>query len=113
MNIQLCLLGLEYRRMDGTTSIRQRSSLIDEFNDNPHIFLFLLTTKVGGLGVNLTGADRVIIIDPDWVIHLFLYSSLFMRVFLTLNRGRIQAQICRLENVHGELVKRRQSRYID
>ena len=30
------------------------------------IFIFLLTTRVGGLGVNLTGADRVIIYDPDW-----------------------------------------------
>lgn len=30
------------------------------------IFIFLLTTKVGGLGVNLTGANRVIIYDPDW-----------------------------------------------
>ena len=33
---------------------------------DPSIFLFLLTTRVGGLGVNLTGADRVIIYDPDW-----------------------------------------------
>ena len=33
---------------------------------DPSIFVFLLTTRVGGLGVNLTGADRVIIYDPDW-----------------------------------------------
>ena len=32
----------------------------------PSIFVFLLTTRVGGLGVNLTGADRIIIYDPDW-----------------------------------------------
>ena len=30
------------------------------------VFVFLLTTRVGGLGVNLTGADRVMIVDPDW-----------------------------------------------
>ena len=36
------------------------------FHQTPSIFVFLLTTRVGGLGVNLTGADRVIIYDPDW-----------------------------------------------
>lgn len=55
-----------YRRMDGQTPIGARMHLIDEFNANEGIFLFLLTTKVGGLGVNLTGADRVLLFDPDW-----------------------------------------------
>ncbi|KAF2457897.1 SNF2 family N-terminal domain-containing protein [Lineolata rhizophorae] len=57
---------VEYRRMDGSTSIKSRQGLINEFNRDPKIEVFLLTTKVGGLGVNLTGADRVIIFDPDW-----------------------------------------------
>ncbi|KAI7984027.1 Protein CHROMATIN REMODELING 8 [Camellia lanceoleosa] len=55
-----------YRRMDGLTPIRQRMALIDEFNHSDDIFIFILTTKVGGLGTNLTGANRVIIFDPDW-----------------------------------------------
>jgi DNA excision repair protein ERCC-6 len=55
-----------YRRMDGTTPISSRQPLIAEYNNNASIFVFLLTTRVGGLGVNLTGADRVIIYDPDW-----------------------------------------------
>ncbi|RKP26799.1 SNF2 family N-terminal domain-containing protein, partial [Syncephalis pseudoplumigaleata] len=55
-----------YRRMDGGTPVQTRSSLIHEFNHNSEIFLFLLTTKVGGLGINLVGADRVVIFDPDW-----------------------------------------------
>lgn len=55
-----------YLRMDGSTAISQRQSLVDEFNNDPNVHVFLLTTKVGGLGVNLTGADRVIIYDPDW-----------------------------------------------
>lgn len=58
--------GFQYRRMDGNTSIKDRQDLVDEFNNNPDIHVFLLTTKVGGLGVNLTGANRVIIFDPDW-----------------------------------------------
>jgi len=58
--------GFNYRRMDGNTSIKDRQDLVDEFNKDPDLHVFLLTTKVGGLGVNLTGADRVIIYDPDW-----------------------------------------------
>jgi DNA excision repair protein ERCC-6 len=58
--------GINYRRMDGNTSIKERQDLVDEFNKDPNIHIFLLTTKVGGLGVNLTGANRVIIYDPDW-----------------------------------------------
>lgn len=55
-----------YLRMDGNTSIKDRQNLVDKFNKDAKMDVFLLTTKVGGLGVNLTGADRVIIFDPDW-----------------------------------------------
>ena len=55
-----------YMRMDGSTPIIRRQELVDEFNNDPKFNVFLLTTKVGGLGVNLTGASRVIIFDPDW-----------------------------------------------
>lgn len=58
--------GVNYRRMDGETPIKRRQDLVDEFNKDPNLHVFLLTTKVGGLGVNLTGANRVIIYDPDW-----------------------------------------------
>ncbi|KAL6626552.1 hypothetical protein ACP70R_030278 [Stipagrostis hirtigluma subsp. patula] len=56
----------QYRRMDGLTPAKQRMALIDEFNNTDEIFVFILTTKVGGLGTNLTGANRTIIYDPDW-----------------------------------------------
>ncbi|CAL4977231.1 unnamed protein product [Urochloa decumbens] len=56
----------QYRRMDGLTPAKQRMALIDEFNNTEEIFVFILTTKVGGLGTNLTGANRIIIYDPDW-----------------------------------------------
>ncbi|KAL2725260.1 DNA excision repair protein ERCC-6-like isoform X1 [Vespula squamosa] len=55
-----------YLKMDGTTPMSQRQETIYTFNNNTSYFIFLLTTRVGGLGVNLTGADRVIIYDPDW-----------------------------------------------
>ncbi len=59
-------LGVKFLRMDGSTPIGNRQSLVDTFNNNLDYHVFLLTTKVGGLGINLTGADRVIIFDPDW-----------------------------------------------
>lgn len=64
--------GYTYLRMDGGTPTGQRQRLVEKFNSTPaskspqNCFLFLLTTRVGGLGVNLTGADRVLIFDPDW-----------------------------------------------
>jgi len=58
--------GIRYIRMDGKTPVKHRQTLVDAFNNDPDLDVFLLTTKVGGLGVNLTGANRVIIFDPDW-----------------------------------------------
>lgn len=57
---------INFLRMDGKTAVKDRQKLVDKFNNDPDIHVFLLTTKVGGLGVNLTGASRVIIYDPDW-----------------------------------------------
>jgi DNA excision repair protein ERCC-6 len=53
-------------RLDGTTPVGSRLRLIDEYNGEDGIFVFLLTTRAGGLGVNLTGANRVLLMDPDW-----------------------------------------------
>ncbi|CAF1423979.1 unnamed protein product [Rotaria sordida] len=55
-----------YLKMDGTTSIASRQGLVSQFNSDASIFVFLLTTRVGGLGINLIGANRVLIFDPDW-----------------------------------------------
>lgn len=55
----------KFMKMSGETPIGKRQDMIHSFNTTDYD-LFLLTTKVGGLGVNLTGADRVIIFDPDW-----------------------------------------------
>ena len=52
--------------MDGSTPVSKRQALVDLFNNNSDIYLFIMTTRVGGLGINLIGADRVILFDPDW-----------------------------------------------
>ncbi|KAA3678291.1 DNA excision repair protein ERCC-6 [Paragonimus westermani] len=64
-------MGLTYLRMDGSTPVNQRASLIEQFSrtdesTSSNVFAFLLTTRVGGLGINLTAASRVLIYDPDW-----------------------------------------------
>lgn len=55
-----------YFRLDGSTSPQDREKLINEFNSNPNISLFLLSTRAGCLGINLIGANRIIVIDASW-----------------------------------------------
>ena len=58
--------GHRYLRLDGGTKIEQRQILTDRFNDDERITVFILSTRSGGLGINLTGADSVIFYDSDW-----------------------------------------------
>lgn len=56
-------------RLDGDTAIETRQKSISEFNTNKDMFGFLLCTKAGGIGINLSSADVVIVFDPDWNPH--------------------------------------------
>jgi TATA-binding protein-associated factor len=60
------LPGVTYMRMDGSTEARNRQDVVTKFNGDPSIDCLLLTTTVGGLGLNLTGADTVIFVEHDW-----------------------------------------------
>ncbi|KAG2602355.1 CHD3-type chromatin-remodeling factor PICKLE-like isoform X2 [Panicum virgatum] len=63
----LCDLGYKYARIDGQTSLSARQESIKEYNRaESETFIFLMSTRAGGLGVDLPGADRVIIYDPDF-----------------------------------------------
>ncbi|EJT51996.1 helicase [Trichosporon asahii var. asahii CBS 2479] len=57
---------VSYMRLDGATDPRKRHAIVETFNADPKIDVLLLTTSVGGLGLNLTGADTVIFVDHDW-----------------------------------------------
>ncbi|GMF25810.1 unnamed protein product [Phytophthora lilii] len=60
-------LGHVCCRLDGTTGVAERQQRLDAFNaPDSELFAFLLTTRAGGIGVNLVGADRVVVFDPDW-----------------------------------------------
>lgn len=53
-------------RLDGNTSIGDRNQMVKEFQTNPKVFAFILSTRAGGLGITLTAADTVIFYDNDW-----------------------------------------------
>ncbi|KAK7812072.1 hypothetical protein U0070_004533 [Myodes glareolus] len=58
--------GHLYLRLDGSTRVEQRQALMERFNADKRIFCFILSTRSGGVGVNLTGADTVVFYDSDW-----------------------------------------------
>ncbi|TYI16644.1 hypothetical protein ES332_A08G269000v1 [Gossypium tomentosum] len=60
------IYGYTYMRLDGSTQPEERQTLMQRFNTNPKIFLFILSTRSGGVGINLVGADTVIFYDSDW-----------------------------------------------
>lgn len=54
-------------RLDGTMNVNKRQKLVDRFNDpEGSDFVFLLSSKAGGCGINLIGANRLVLFDPDW-----------------------------------------------
>lgn len=60
------LHGWDVCRIDGSVKAEDRNEQIATFNSNPEARLFLLSTRAGGLGINLTAADTVILFDSDW-----------------------------------------------
>lgn len=63
-------ISLKYHRLDGNVSSLQRQKRIDSFNEpGSEYFAFLLSTRAGGVGINLATADTVIILDPDFNPH--------------------------------------------
>ncbi|XP_075872803.1 lymphoid-specific helicase isoform X1 [Nelusetta ayraudi] len=60
------LRGFQYSRLDGSMAYADREENMSKFSKDPEVFVFLLSTRAGGLGINLTAADTVIIFDSDW-----------------------------------------------
>ncbi|XP_021108738.1 lymphoid-specific helicase isoform X3 [Heterocephalus glaber] len=60
------LRNFNFSRLDGSMSYSEREKNMHDFNTDPDVFIFLVSTRAGGLGINLTAADTVIIYDSDW-----------------------------------------------
>ena len=52
--------------LDGAMSYEDRAKVVDDFNSDPGQFVFLISTKAGGVGLNITSANKVVIVDPNW-----------------------------------------------
>lgn len=63
----LILRSYKYARLDGTMMVERRVDEMKVFNTDPNCFIMIISTRAGGLGLNLTAADTVIIFDSDWV----------------------------------------------
>ena len=66
MEEYLTYRNYKYCRLDGSTKLEDRRDTVADFQSRPEIFIFLLSTRAGGLGINLTSADTVIFYDSDW-----------------------------------------------
>jgi SWI/SNF-related matrix-associated actin-dependent regulator 1 of chromatin subfamily A len=66
LSVALHGLGYTFRRIDGSTATGDRQDIIDSFTADSSIDVMLLSTRAGGVGINLTAADTVVIHDCDW-----------------------------------------------
>lgn len=62
----LMMKGWKFARLDGNTNVSSRQRLVDTFNTDTSYFCMLCTTRTGGVGLNLTGANRILLYDPDF-----------------------------------------------
>lgn len=117
--------GYNFLRIDGTTKACDREKFVNEFQAYDEIPIFLLTSQVGGLGITLTGADRVVIVDPAWnpstdnqsVDRAYRIGQLRnVLVYRLITCGTIEEKIYRKQVFKGGLFKtatehKQQTRY--
>ncbi|EME50250.1 hypothetical protein DOTSEDRAFT_68955 [Dothistroma septosporum NZE10] len=100
------LPGVTFSRMDGSVEASKRQDIVNRFNSDPSIDCLLLTTSVGGLGLNLTGADTVIFVEHDWNPQKDLQAmdrahrigqKKVVNVYRLVTRGTLEEKILNLQ----------------
>lgn len=98
------LPAVSYLRLDGSVEANKRQDIVNKFNSDPSIDVLLLTTSVGGLGLNLTGADTVIFVEHDWNPQKDLQAmdrahrigqKKVVNVYRLITRGTLEEKIMR------------------
>ena len=106
-------LGISYFKLTGATKVDERIDLVDEFNENPDIKVFLISLKAGGTGLNLTGADMVIHYDPWWNLSAEnqatdrayrIGQKNNVQVYKLITKNSIEEKIYELQQKKAELI---------
>ncbi len=107
MQKRLDNMGMKYLTLTGKTNPTERIELVNEFNNNSDIKVFLISLKAGGTGLNLTSADTVIHYDPWWNIAAMnqatdrahrLGQKNIVHVIKMINKNTIEERIVELQN---------------
>lgn len=107
-------MGIKHYILDGTTKAKTRMDMVQEFNANPEIKVFIISLKAGGTGLNLTGADMVIHMDPWWNSSAELQATdRAYRIGQTKNvsviklicKGTIEEKVIKLQEMKKELAE--------
>ncbi|KAH8122759.1 hypothetical protein LI328DRAFT_142433 [Trichoderma asperelloides] len=100
------LPSVSYLRLDGSVEANKRQDIVNKFNSDPSYDVLLLTTSVGGLGLNLTGADTVIFVEHDWNPQKDLQAmdrahrigqKKVVNVYRLITRGTLEEKILSLQ----------------
>jgi TATA-binding protein-associated factor len=100
------LPSVSYLRLDGSVEANKRQDIVNTFNSDPSYDVLLLTTSVGGLGLNLTGADTVIFVEHDWNPQKDLQAmdrahrigqKKVVNVYRLITRGTLEEKILSLQ----------------
>ena len=105
--------NIKYFKLTGQTKVDERIQIVDEFNNNQDIKVFLISLKAGGTGLNLTGADVVIHYDPWWNISAEnqatdrayrIGQKNNVQVYKLITKNSIEEKIYELQNKKAELI---------
>lgn len=113
MEKELKQRDINYFKLTGSTKVDERIELVDKFNENPEIKVFLISLKAGGTGLNLTGADIVIHYDPWWNLSTEnqatdrayrIGQKNNVQVYKLITKNSIEEKIYELQQKKAELV---------